>query len=104
MPESVTLAQVYARIRERMDADPAQSYVARLTGQGQDAVLKKIGEECTEVILAAKNGQPGPVVHELADLWFHLLLWMAQAHISPEDVEAELGRRYHQAGQPRFFE
>jgi phosphoribosyl-ATP pyrophosphohydrolase len=104
MSEAVTLAQVYARIQERLAADPGQSYVARLTSQGQDAVLKKIGEECCEVILAAKNGQPGPAVHELADLWFHLLVWMAQAKITPEDVEAELGRRYRQADQPRFFE
>jgi phosphoribosyl-ATP pyrophosphohydrolase len=104
MSESVTLAQVYERIRERMTAEPGQSYVARLTGQGPDAVLKKIGEECCELILAAKNGQRGPAIHELADLWFHLLVWMAQADISPEDVEAELGRRYRQAGQPRFFE
>jgi phosphoribosyl-ATP pyrophosphohydrolase len=87
-----------------MHVDPGQSYVARLTGQGADAVLKKIGEECTEVILAAKNGDPEQSVHELADLWFHLLVWMAQASITPQDVEAELGRRYHQAAQSRFFE
>ncbi|HEX7928929.1 MAG TPA: phosphoribosyl-ATP diphosphatase [bacterium] len=95
MSESVSIAQVYERIRERMNADPAQSYVARLTREGEDAVLQKIGEECTEVILAAKNGDFGPAVHEIADLWFHVLVWMAQAGISPDDIEAELGRRYH---------
>jgi len=104
MTDSVTLNQVYDRILERLSADPGESYVARLTGQGADAVLKKIGEECTEVILAAKNGQMDPAVHELADLWFHLLVWMAQAGINPQDVEAELGRRYHRAARPRFFE
>lgn len=104
MPDAVTLNQVYERIRERLEADPERSYVARLARQGADAILKKIGEECTEVILAAKNGQKAPAVHELADLWFHLLVWMAQAEITPGDVEAELGRRYHQASQPRFFE
>ena len=57
MSESVSFAQVYERIRERLHADPTQSYVAWLTGEGEDAVLQKIGEECTEVILAAKNGE-----------------------------------------------
>jgi phosphoribosyl-ATP pyrophosphohydrolase len=100
MAPSVTLAQVYARIRQRLSADASESYVARLAAQGQDAVLKKIGEECCEVLLAAKNGERAPAVHELADLWFHLLVWMAQAGIAPEDVEAELGRRYHQGQTP----
>jgi phosphoribosyl-ATP pyrophosphohydrolase len=104
MSGAVSLNQVYERIRERLEADPEHSYVARLAHQGADAMLKKIGEECTEVILAAKNGQKAPAVHELADLWFHLLVWMAQAGISPSEVEVELGRRYHQASQPRFFE
>ena len=94
MDGAVTLTQVYDRIRERMSADPAESYVARLTAEGEDAVLKKVGEECTEVLLAAKNGEHGPAIHELADLWFHLLVWMAQAGITPHDVETELGERY----------
>lgn len=104
MAQPVNLAQVYARILDRISADPGQSYVARLVRQGEDAVLKKIGEECCEVLLAAKNGRRDPAIHELADLWFHLLVWMAQAGIRPDDVEAELGRRYEKPGETHFFE
>lgn len=92
------LHAVYSVIRERMDADPAQSYVAGLLTKGQDAVLQKVGEECCELIIAAKNGDRAATVHELADVWFHVLVCMAQAGITPEDVEGELGRRFGQSG------
>ncbi|MEE8434506.1 MAG: phosphoribosyl-ATP diphosphatase [bacterium] len=90
---------MYGVIRERIDrGDSDTSYVARLVGQGEDAVLKKIGEECCEVILAAKGGDRAAAIHEAADLQFHLLIWMACADITPEDVEGELGSRFGHSG------
>lgn len=99
MAASKDLGQVYRVILERLDqSDPERSYVARLAAQGQDAMLKKIAEECCEVLLAAKNGQRGAATCELADLQFHLLVWMASAGITPEDVERELGARFGRSG------
>jgi phosphoribosyl-ATP pyrophosphohydrolase len=98
VPAKADLHAVYGVIRERMGADPAESYVARLLAGGPDAVLQKVGEESCELIIAAKNGDRAATVHELADLWFHVLVCMAQAGITPEDVEGELGRRFGRSG------
>ncbi len=99
MADRVNLQSVFDLIRERIaDGDPARSYVARLAGQGRDAVLKKIGEECVEVVLAAKNGERAAAIHELADLQFHLLVWMALEDIHPADLERELGARFGRGG------
>jgi phosphoribosyl-ATP pyrophosphohydrolase len=88
-----TLARLAAVIESRRAGDPEKSYVARLFAKGPDAVLKKIGEEATETVMAAKDGEPGRIVHETADLWFHCLVMLAQHGLSPADVLAELERR-----------
>jgi len=88
-----TLARLAAVVASRRGADPDKSYVARLFSKGPDAILKKIGEEATEVVLAAKDGAPERIVAEMADLWFHCLLALAQYGLQPADVLAELRRR-----------
>ena len=85
----------------RRRGDPAVSYVARLTQEGRDAILQKIGEESTELVIAAKNDDPAAALHELADLWFHLLVWMADAGHTLDDLRAELGRRFGRSGLSR---
>jgi phosphoribosyl-ATP pyrophosphohydrolase len=97
-----TLARLAAVIVERRGADPQSSYVARLTAKGTDAVLKKIGEEATEVVMAAKDGVPERIVAETADLWFHSMIALAQFGLGPADVLAELERREGQSGLEEF--
>jgi phosphoribosyl-ATP pyrophosphohydrolase len=80
-------------IESRRGADPDKSYVARLFSRGEDAILKKIGEEATETVMAAKDGQLQRIVSETADLWFHCLVMLAHYRLRPEDVIAELERR-----------
>ena len=87
------LARIAATIESRKGADPAQSYVAALLGKGEDAVLKKIGEEATETVMAAKDGDKIRVVAEVADLWFHCLVLLARHGLGPADVLRELARR-----------
>ncbi|UCE30980.1 MAG: phosphoribosyl-ATP diphosphatase [Burkholderiales bacterium] len=87
------LARLARVIESRRDADPDASYVARLMARGRDAVLKKIGEEATETVMAAKDGAPERIVAETADLWFHCLIMLAQHGLGPADVLAELARR-----------
>lgn len=99
------LHALYELVQQRLQAaDPQASYVARLAAGGEDAVLKKIGEECCEVLLAAKGRHKAQMVHELADLQFHLLVWMAQAGITPADVEAEFAARAGRSGPERSRE
>jgi phosphoribosyl-ATP pyrophosphohydrolase len=88
-----TLARLAEVVESRRTADPEKSYVARLFSKGQDAVLKKIGEEATETVMAAKDGVPQKIVYETADLWFHCLIMLAQHGLHPSDVLAELERR-----------
>ncbi|MEK9775927.1 MAG: phosphoribosyl-ATP diphosphatase [Quisquiliibacterium sp.] len=88
-----TLARLARVIESRRNADPDKSYVARLFSKGQDAILKKIGEEATETVMAAKDGNPQRIVSETADLWFHCLIMLAQHGLGPEQVLAELARR-----------
>ena len=73
--------------------DPSTSYVAKLFSKGPEAALKKIGEEATELVMAAKDGQADRIVAEMADLWFHCLVALSQFGLRPEDVLAELTRR-----------
>jgi phosphoribosyl-ATP pyrophosphohydrolase len=87
------LERLAALIASRRGADPEISYVARLFARGTDAILKKIGEEATETVMAAKDGEPGAVVRETADLWFHTMVLLAQFDLTPADVLAELARR-----------
>jgi phosphoribosyl-ATP pyrophosphohydrolase len=89
-----TLARLAAVIEERRAGDPDKSYVARLFAKGGDAVLKKIGEEATEVVMACKDGDPKKVVAEVADLWFHTYVLLASRGLDPAAVEEELERRH----------
>ena len=72
--------------------------MAGLYDQGLDAILKKIGEEATETVIAAKDGEAGPLLHEIADLWFHTLVLLAHQGLKPDDVLAELERRFGLSG------
>ncbi|MDH4120392.1 MAG: phosphoribosyl-ATP diphosphatase [Deltaproteobacteria bacterium] len=91
--EDMGLDELYQVILRRRAQNPQGSYVANLSAQGEAAMLRKVGEESLEVILAAREADPGPLVHELADLWFHLLVFMAHRGITPAQVQAELARR-----------
>lgn len=93
-----TLARLAAVIEQRRAGDPAQSYVARMKAKGLDAMLKKVGEEATETVMAAKDGEPAKIVAEVADLWFHSMLVLAHFGLQPADVLAELARREGQSG------
>jgi phosphoribosyl-ATP pyrophosphohydrolase len=88
-----TLERIAATIEERKGASPETSYVAKLLSGGDDALLKKIGEEATETVLAAKGGDRLHLVREVADLWFHSLIVLARYGLGPGDVLAELHRR-----------
>jgi len=87
------LADTVASRRPDRGGDPATSYVAKLLAKGPDAFLKKIGEEATEVVMAAKDGVPERIVSETADLWFHSVVMLAYYNLTPKDVLAELARR-----------
>lgn len=89
----MTLDDLAKILEARKRADPASSYVAKLYQGGLDAILKKIGEEATETILAAKGGESAHLVKETADLWFHTLVLLAHKGLGPQDVLAELARR-----------
>ena len=93
-----TLDKLAAVLESRKGADPASSYVASLYAKGLDAILKKIGEEATETVIAAKEGKAGPLLHEIADLWFHTLVLLAHQGLKPDDVLAELERRFGLSG------
>ena len=80
-------------LEARKTAAPDSSYVARLYAKGTDAILKKIGEEATETVMAAKDGQPEKIIYEVADLWFHTLVLLAHKGLKPADVLNELARR-----------
>jgi phosphoribosyl-ATP pyrophosphohydrolase len=96
------LMQLAAVIESRRGGDPDVSYVARLLARGEDAILKKIGEEATETVLAAKDASAGAakerVVAETADLWFHCLVMLAHYGLGPQQVLAELQRRAGTSG------
>jgi phosphoribosyl-ATP pyrophosphohydrolase len=77
----------------RKNAAPESSYVAKLFSKGEDAILKKVGEEATEVILASKQGDKTHLVYEVADLWFHSMVLLAHHGLSAQDVLSELARR-----------
>jgi phosphoribosyl-ATP pyrophosphohydrolase len=87
------LERLAAVIESRRSGSSDSSYVARLLAAGEDAVLKKIGEEATETVMAAKDGDRRRIVGETADLWFHCLVMLAHYGLSPLDVLAELRRR-----------
>ncbi len=80
-------------MEQRKSADPSSSYVAKLYGKGLDSILKKIGEEATETVIAAKGGNTDEIIYETADLWFHTLVLLSHAGLSAQDVLNELARR-----------
>lgn len=92
------LSQLALVLEERKQASPGSSYVAKLYSQGLDTILKKIGEEATETVIAAKDGDKEQIIYELADLWFHSLVLLAQQNLHPQDVLNELGRRFGLSG------
>ncbi len=92
------LTRLAAVLEARKAAEPASSYVAGLYAKGLDAILKKIGEEATETVIAAKSGDRKQLVHETADLWFHTLVLLAQQGLKPDDVLNEMERRFGQSG------
>ncbi|MCF6282133.1 MAG: phosphoribosyl-ATP diphosphatase [Candidatus Polarisedimenticolaceae bacterium] len=92
------LKQLAAVLEARKGADPDSSYVAKLYDKGLDSILKKIGEEATETVMAAKDGVPEKIVYEVADLWFHTMVLLAQQGLGPEDVLKELERRFGLSG------
>jgi phosphoribosyl-ATP pyrophosphohydrolase len=87
------LERIADSINERKSGDPDKSYVAKLFAKGDDAMLKKIGEEATEVVLAAKGTDRLHLVREVTDLWFHCMIVLARHGLGPADVLAEMKRR-----------
>ncbi|MHB0986537.1 MAG: phosphoribosyl-ATP diphosphatase [Sulfuricella sp.] len=87
------LSRLADTLESRKQADPASSYVAKLYARGLDTILKKIGEEATETVVAAKNGDRQQLVYETADLWFHCMVMLASQGVRPEEVLEELARR-----------
>ncbi len=98
MNEISFLEELANTLEGRRGADPSTSYVAKLFNSGQDAVLKKVGEEAIEVILAAKSGDKQHLIRETADLWFHSMIMLVQAGLRPMDVIEELKRRKGTSG------
>lgn len=92
------LSRIAGVLDERKQADPASSYTASLFAKGEDAVLKKVGEEAVETILAAKSGDKEQIIYETSDLWFHTLVMLAQHDISPSAILDELQRRFGTSG------
>lgn len=105
MSSNDTLAKLSAVIESRKPSnggDPATSYVAKLFDKGLDSILKKIGEEATETVMAAKDGDAQKLVYEVADLWFHSIVALAAFDLKPADVLAELARREGLSGLQEF--
>jgi phosphoribosyl-ATP pyrophosphohydrolase len=96
------LVRLAAVIESRKGGDPDKSYVARLFHKGTDAILKKVGEEATETVMAGKDGDRAKIVYEVADLWFHSMVALAHFGLSPQDVLAELARREGLSGLEEF--
>ena len=92
------MQQLAEVLEQRKDAAADSSYVAGLYDKGLDAILKKIGEEATETVMAAKDGSKEKLIYEIADLWFHTLVLLAHEGLSHEDVLNELGRRFGVSG------
>lgn len=93
-----TLSELAAVLESRKSADADSSYVAKLYHKGTDAILKKVGEEATEVVMAAKDGVPEKIVYEVADLWFHTMVLLAEQGLHPDAVLEELQRRVGTSG------
>ena len=90
--------QVYKVIVERKQSSPEKSYVASLMKKGTDSILKKIGEESAEVVIATKNKNREEQIHEITDLWFHMLILMVDKGILLEEISKEFKKRFGQSG------
>lgn len=95
---SDTLQKLAEVLEARKNADPESSYVARLYSKGLDAILKKIGEEATETVMAAKDGEEDKIIYEVADLWFHTMVLLKLKGLEPQQVLDELERRFGLSG------
>jgi len=98
IPTSDILPELGRVLQLRKAADPHNSYVSALYAKGLDAICKKVGEEAAELIIAAKGCDRDAIVHETADLWFHTMVLLAAKGFGPEDVVAELDRRFGLSG------
>ena len=103
MNDRETLAALYATVENRRDNPNEVSYTCYLFDKGLDKILKKVGEECSETIIAAKNGDNSETVYEIADLIYHLTVMMVQQGITLEDVLAELDKRSEKTGNLKTF-
>lgn len=92
------LDQLAEVLEARKSESPESSYVAKLYHKGLDSILKKVGEEATETVMAAKDGNPEQIVYEVADLWFHTLVLLAHQGLHPDQVLKELERRFGLSG------
>lgn len=95
---SDVLSRLTKVLEQRKQAEPDSSYVAKLFHKGLDAILKKIGEEATETVMAAKDGDKDKIIYEIADLWFHSMVLLTQQGLTAEDVLKELDRRFGLSG------
>ena len=98
MNKESILSQVANVLESRKESSPDSSYVASLYGKGEDAILKKIGEEATETVMAAKDGINDKIIYEVADLWFHTLVLLSSRDLHPDAVLNELARRFGTSG------
>lgn len=92
------LKQLSEILEQRKGADPDSSYVAKLYAKGLDSILKKVGEEATETVIAAKGGDPAQIIYETADLWFHCMVMLKHLNLEPQAVLNELERRFGLSG------
>jgi len=97
------IKSLYETILDRRENPKAGSYTNYLFDQGIDKILKKCGEECSEVIIAAKNGKKEDIIYEMGDLAYHMLILAADCGITPDDVAAELEKRSHKSGNLKTF-
>jgi phosphoribosyl-ATP pyrophosphohydrolase len=96
--DALILDQLYVLLKSRKDADPTQSYTARLYSQGQEKIAQKLGEEAVETIIAALGGDKGKIMRESADLLYHLLVLWAHSDLAPQEVWECLAGRFGQSG------
>lgn len=95
---SNVLVELENVLKQRLEADAGESYVASLYAKGLDTILKKVGEEATETVIAAKDGDAQQIIYEMADLWFHCMVLLTQQGLSHEQVLEELARRFGLSG------
>ena len=96
------LQQIFEVIKDRQARPQQDSYVSGLFAKGQDQMLKKIGEEAAELVVASKNGNPEEIIYEMADLWFHTLVLLGYHGIAPSEVARELRKRYGKKGKAEY--